>query len=94
MPLTAPPSSIWLGRAEDDRADRLLVEVQREAERAALELEHLVDRGARQAGDARDAVTHLEHAADLRLVDRGLERLDVLAQRRGDLLGIDRQFSH
>ena len=32
------------GLAEDHRTDRVLVEVQREAERAALELEHLVDR--------------------------------------------------
>ena len=55
------------GLAEDDRADRVLVEVQREAERAALELEHLVDRGLGEAGDAGDAVAHLEHLADVGL---------------------------
>ena len=38
-----------VGLAEDDRADRVLVEVQREAERAALELEQLVDRRCRAA---------------------------------------------
>ncbi len=51
--LTAPPSSTWLALTEDHRADRLLVEVQREAEHAALELEHLVDRRCR--GDRRPA---------------------------------------
>ena len=59
-----------VGLAEHHRADRFLVEVQREAERAALELEQLVDRGVGQAGDARDAVADLEHAADLRRLDR------------------------
>ena len=69
-----------------DRADRVLVEVQREAERAALELEQLVDRGVGQAGDARDAVTDLEHLSDAGLVERRRERVDVLAERRRDLV--------
>ena len=55
-----------VGLAEHDRADRVLVEVQREAERAALELEQLVDRGVGQARDAGDAVADLEDATDLR----------------------------
>ena len=45
--VTVMPSSTLVGLAEDDRADRLLFEVQREAERAALELEQLVDRRVR-----------------------------------------------
>ena len=71
--------------AEDDGADRVLVEVQREAERAALELEQLVDRGVGQAGDAGDPVADLEHPPDAGLVERRRERLDVPAQRRRDL---------
>ena len=67
MFLTALTLLDLVGLAEDDRADRLLVEVQREAERAALELEQLVDRGVGQAGDAGDAVADLEDAADLGL---------------------------
>ena len=51
--------------AEDDGADRLLVEVQRQAERAALELEQLVDRRVREARHAGDAVADLDDPADL-----------------------------
>ena len=54
-----------VGLAEHDGADRLLVEVQREAERAALELEQLVDRGVGKARHAGDAVADLEDPADL-----------------------------
>ena len=82
------------GAPEDHRADRLLVEVQRETEHAALELEHLVDRGVGQTGDPRDAVTDLEHSADLRLLDRWRERLDMPAQRRCDLVGTDGELGH
>ena len=82
-----------VGLAEDHRTDRVLVEVQREAERAALELEQLVDRGLGQPGDAGDAVADLEHPADARRVERRRERLDVLAQRGRDLVGVDRVSS-
>ena len=63
--------------AEHDRADRVLVEVQREAERAVLELEQLVDRGAGQARHAGDAVADLDDAADLLGADRRGVLLDV-----------------
>ena len=43
----------------------VLLEVQRQTERAAFELEQLVHRRVRKTGDARDAVADLEHAADL-----------------------------
>ena len=79
---------------EHDRTDRVLVEVEREPERSALELEQLVHRGLGESGDAGDAVADLEHAADLRRLERGRERLDVLAQRRGDLVGVDRELRH
>ena len=61
---------------------------------AALELEQLVDRGVGQAGDAGDAVTDLEHPADLLLLERRREGLDVLAQRRGDVVGVDGELGH
>ena len=74
-----------VGLAEHHRADVVLFEVQREAERAALELEQLVDRRVGQPGDTRDAVADLEHATDLLALDRRLEALDVLAQDRRDV---------
>ena len=84
-----------VGVAEHDGADRLLVEVQREAERAVLELEQLVDRGVGQARDAGDAVADLEHAADLvRARASGSKPSRFLLQRRGDVVGVDREFSH
>ena len=58
------------GAPEHHRADRLFVEVQRETEHPALELEHLVDRRVGETGDPRDPVTDLEHSADLGLVER------------------------
>ena len=82
------------GLAEHDRTDRGFVEVQRETERAALELEHLVDRGLGQPGDARDAVTHLEHLADVGRVEGGRERGDVRLERGGDLFDVDGQLCH
>ena len=56
--------------AEHDGADRLLVEVEREADGAVLELEQLVDGGVGQPDDAGDAVADLGDAAD----GAGLER--------------------
>ena len=71
--------------AEDDRADGLLVEVEGQPERAVLELEQLVDRGAGQAGDPGDAVADLDDAADLLGADLGGVLGDVPPQRLGDL---------
>ena len=63
--------------AEDDGADGVLVEVEGQAERAVLELEQLVDRGAGQAGDPGDAVADLDDATDLLGPDRRGVVLDV-----------------
>ena len=92
--LTVWPSSMRVDVAEDHGADRLLVEVERQAERAVLELEQLVDRGVGQARTPGDAVADLEDAADLRGLDVGLEALEVLAERRGDVVGVDGQLGH
>ena len=75
--LTVWPSSISVDVAEHDGADRVLVEVEGEADGAVLELEQLVDGGVGQAGDAGDAVADLGDAAD----GAGLERR--LEARRG-----------
>ena len=61
--------------AEHHGTDRLLVEVQRETERAVLEFEQLVDRGVGQPGDTGDAVADLEDATDLGDRHVGLEVL-------------------
>ena len=53
------------GVTEDDDTDLADVEVQRDAERAALELEQLVGHRAGQALDAGDAVTGLDDDPDL-----------------------------
>ena len=81
-----------VGLAEHHRADVVLFEVQRETERAALELEQLVDRGVGQPRDARDAVADLQHATDLLGLDRRVEALDVLAQDRRDVGRVDGEF--
>jgi len=83
-----------LGLTEDDGTDRALVEVEGETEHTALELEQLVDRRLGQPGDAGDAVTDLEHTAHAGGLGRRRERLDVLAQRGCDLVGVDGEFGH
>src|SRR4029077_3002921 len=57
--------------AEQDAADLVLVQVERQTEQAARELEQLVRHRARQAGDARDPVTGLDDTPDLYPLDVG-----------------------
>jgi hypothetical protein len=64
---------------EDHRADRLFVEVERQAQCAVFEFEELVDRRVGQARDARDAVADLEHPAHLGDLDGGREALEIFA---------------
>ena len=80
--------------AEHDGADRVLVEVQGQADGAVLELEQLVDADVGQAGDAGDAVADLGDAADRAGLERGLEALEVLLERRRDVGGGDGELSH
>ncbi len=53
-----------VGVAQDDGADRLLVEVQRQADAAVFELEQLVDAAIGEAADAGDAVADFRDAPD------------------------------
>ena len=83
-----------VGVAEDHRTDRLLVEVQCQADAAVFELEQLVHGAVGQAADAGDAVTDLRDAADGPCLERGLEALEVLLQRGSDVAGAQREFCH
>ena len=65
--------------AEERGADVVLLEVEREAGDAVLELEHLQRDGGLEAVDAGDAVADLEHGADLGEVGLDVELLDPLA---------------
>ena len=73
--------------AEQRGADVVLLEVERDAGDAVLELEHLHRGGALEAVDAGDAVADLEHGADLGEVGLDLEVLDPLLEDGGDLFG-------
>ncbi len=80
---------------EDDDTDLVDVEVQREAERAVLELQQLVGHGRGQTLDVSNAVTGVGDAADLFAGGRaGLVGLDERVQRVPDLLRTDRKLRH
>ena len=83
-----------VGLAEHDGADRVLVEVEGEADGAVGELEQLVDGAVRQARDAGDAVADLGDAADGAGLERGLEALEVLLERCRDVGSGERELSH
>src|ERR1043165_1317675 len=59
MPVYRGSFTGWRGLAEDDAPDLRLVEVERDAEQAAGELEQFVGHRARQTRHAGDAVTGL-----------------------------------
>ena len=80
--------------AEHDGADRVLVEVQGEADGAVLELEEFVHAGVGQAADAGDAVADFGDAADGAGLDRRLEAVEVRLERRRDVGGGNGQLSH
>ena len=80
---------------EDDDTDLVDVEVQREAERAVLELQQLVGHRRGQALDVRDAVTGVADPADLFAGGRaGLVGLNEVVQCVPDLLRTDRELRH
>ena len=73
--------------AEERGADVVLLEVERDAGHAVLELEPLERDAVLEAVDAGDAVPDLEDAADLREVGLDVELLDSILEDRGDLFG-------
>ena len=87
--LTVSPSLISVELAEQHGADALLLEVQRDAEDAVRELEHLAGHGALDAVHARDAVADRDDAADLGHVHVHGEAADLVADDLGDFFGFD-----
>ena len=79
MLLTVSPSLMLEVVAEDDRADRVLFEVEDLAHRAVLELQQLAGHRVAQAVDAGDAVADLDDGADLADPDLLLEARDLAA---------------
>ena len=73
--------------AQDDRADRLLLEVEGHAHDAAGELEQLRRERALQAVDLGDAVADLDDGADRARLDAGIELVDCRLDDRGDFFG-------
>ena len=75
--------------AEQHAADAVLFEVQRDAEHAVRELEHLARHGALAAMQARDAVAKRRDRAHFGNVDVDGEAADLLANDLGDLVGFE-----
>ena len=87
--LTVEPSLDALVVAEDHHADIVGLEVERQAARAVLELDHLARFDLVEPVDAGDAVADREHPADLGHLGLGAEVRDLLLEDRGDLGGAD-----
>ena len=79
----------FLELAEQHRADAFLFEVQRDAEHAVRELEHLAGHRVLDAVHARDAVADRDDAADFGDVDVDRVAADLLADDLGYLFGFD-----
>ena len=79
--------------AEQHGADAVLFEVQRDAEHAVRELEHLAGHGALDAVHARDAVADRDDAADFGHVDVDGVAADLVANDLGDFVRSDVHLS-
>ena len=77
------------GVAQDDRADRLLLEVEGHAHHPAGELEQLRGEGALEAVDLGDAVADLDDRADVARLGVGVEPVDRGLDDVDDLVGAD-----
>ena len=75
--------------AEEHRADAFLFEVQRDAEHAVRELEHLAGHRVLDAVHACDAVTDRDDAPDFGDVDIDGIAADLVADDFGNLFGFD-----
>ena len=73
--------------AHDGGADVVLLEVERDADDAVLELEHLQRDRVFQAVGAGDAVADLENGADFGEIGLDVVVLDPVLQDRGDFFG-------
>ena len=84
---TVSPSLTCCHSPKSADADVVLLEVEREADDAVRELEHLERDAVLEAVDARDAVADLQHRADLGEVRLDVVLLDPGLEDRGDLFG-------
>ena len=75
--------------AQDDRADRLLLEVEGHAHQPAREFEQLRRERAGQPVDLGDAVADLDHGPDAARLDARVEVVDRGFDDAGDLVGTD-----
>jgi len=71
--------------AQDDRADRVLLEVEGEAEHVVSEVEQLARHAAGETVDARDAVAHLDDRTDVGRFRLAFEPADLRLDDVGDL---------
>ena len=87
--LTGSPSLICLEVAEQHGADAVFFEVQRDAEDAVRELEHLAGHRPLDAVHARDAVADRDDGADFGDVDLDGVAADLVANDLGDFFRSD-----
>ena len=84
----------FLEVTEDDDADAVLVQVERDAEDPAGELEQLLGHDGRQTFDVRDAVPGVDDGADLLARGVGGEGAYVLLDGALDVVSRDCQLCH
>jgi hypothetical protein len=75
--------------AQQDCADAVLFEIQRDAENAVGELDHFAGHRPLDAMDARDAVADRDHGADFRYIDGHRIAADLIANDLGDFFRSD-----
>ena len=75
--------------AEQHRADAVFFEVQRDAEHAVRELEHLAGHRALDAVDAGDAVADRDHGADFRDIHVDRQAPDLVADDLRNVVSLD-----
>jgi hypothetical protein len=79
---------------EHDRADRVLLQVQRQAEAAAREFQHFAVLRVGEAVDAHDAVGHRHDRADVALLGGARELLDARLDQIADFGGFDCHYRY
>ena len=75
--------------AENDHADRALLQIEGQTDDAAGKLDHFAGHDTRQAVDARDAVAHFQHASDFADVDLRVIGFNFRLNDGSDLVGFE-----
>ena len=87
--LTGSPSLIFGVLAEQHRADAVFLEVERDAEDAVREFEHLAGHRTLAAVHAGDAVTERHHGAHFGHIHGDGKAANLLADDLGNFVGLD-----